>query len=165
MIARYIEHGGFLDVTIVGGTGDLGADIVGSFNGKRWVLQAKFRTSVNTGKAAVIEAFTAHWSYDGDVIVAATNKKFTDDEHKDGRWQKLLTPFDTFYKNHHNEYSIQLSMYACILEEWGFEVAGAYIVYIGPGDEPASVIKCVDMREYIRKYFEKYKLNIILNDN
>jgi superfamily II DNA or RNA helicase len=79
MIARYIEHGGFLDVTIVGGTGDLGADIVGSFKGKRWVLQAKFRTSVNTGKAAVIEAFTAHWSYDADVIVAATNKKFTDD--------------------------------------------------------------------------------------
>jgi HJR/Mrr/RecB family endonuclease len=82
MIARYIEHGGFLDVTIVGGTGDLGADIVGSFNDKRWVLQAKFRTSVNTGKAAVIEAFTAHWSYDADVIVAATNKKFTDESRQ-----------------------------------------------------------------------------------
>jgi len=87
MIARYIEHGGFLDVTIVGGTGDLGADIVGSFNGKRWVLQAKFRTSVNIGKAAVIEAFTAHWCYDADIIVAATNKKFTDDalQYRDQR--------------------------------------------------------------------------------
>ena len=45
-------------------------------------------------------------------------------------------------------------MYACILEEWGFEVAGAYIVYIGPGEEPAKVLKCVDMREYIKEYFD-----------
>ena len=79
MIARYVEHGGFLDVTIVGGSGDLGADIVGFFKGKRWVLQAKFRSSVNTGKAAVVEAFNAHWRYDADVIVAASNKKFTSD--------------------------------------------------------------------------------------
>jgi hypothetical protein len=40
------------------------------------------------------------------------------------------------------------------LFESGFEVAGAYIVYIGPGDEPASIIKCVDMRDYIKEYFE-----------
>ena len=28
MIARFLEHGGFKDVTVVGGSGDLGADIV-----------------------------------------------------------------------------------------------------------------------------------------
>lgn len=28
------------------------------------------------------------------------------------------------------------------------------IVYIGPGDEPARIIKCVDMREYINEYFD-----------
>jgi hypothetical protein len=39
------------------------------------------------------------------------------------------------------------------LEEWGFDVAGAYLVYIGPGDEEAELIKVKDMREYIHEYF------------
>ena len=119
----------------------------------------KFEIKVFSKKWKKAGTIDALFVKDGKLFILdwKTNKKFTDDEHKDGRWQKLLTPFDTFYKNHHNEYSIQLSMYACILEEWGFEVAGAYIVYIGPGDEPASVIKCVDMREYIKEYFENNK--------
>lgn len=93
---------------------------------------------------------------DGKIFILdwKTNKRLLTDGDRDGRWQKLLTPFDSFYKNHHNEYSIQLSMYAAILEEWGFEVGGAYIVYIGPDEEPAKVLKCVDMREYIHEYFD-----------
>ena len=116
----------------------------------------KFEIKVFSKKWKKAGTIDALFVKDGKLYILdwKSNKKFTDDEHKDGRWQKLLTPFDTFYKNHHNEYSIQLSMYACILEEWGFEVGGAYIVYIGPGDEPASVIKCVDMREYIKEYFD-----------
>ena len=56
------------------------------------------------------------------------------------------------YKNHLNEYSIQLSMYALILEEWGFQVGGAYIVHIGPGDEEAELYKVVDMRENLKLF-------------
>ena len=82
-----------------------------------------------------------------------SNKLFKDDDHPKGKYHKLLEPFDDFYENHHNEYSIQLSMYAAILEEWGFEVGGAYLVHIGPGDEEAKLIKVKDMRKYIRKYF------------
>ena len=82
-----------------------------------------------------------------------TNKDFTTDDHRKGRYEKLLEPFDAHYKNHLNEYSIQLSMYAAILEEWGFEVGGAYLVHIGPGDEDAQIYKVVDMRDNIRKYF------------
>lgn len=110
--------------------------------------------SKNWKKAGTIDAL---FIKDGKIFIIdyKTNKKFTDDEHSDGKWQKLLPPFDSFYKNHHNEYSIQLSMYACILEEWGFEVAGAYLVYIGPGDEDAKLIKTKDMREYIHQYFQK----------
>jgi len=106
------------------------------------------------GKAGTIDAL---FIKDGKIYILdyKTNKKFTDDEHVDGRWQKLLPPFGDFYKNHHNEYSIQLSMYACILEEWGFEVAGSYLVYIGPGDEEARLIKVKDMRKYIREYFKE----------
>jgi ATP-dependent exoDNAse (exonuclease V) beta subunit len=107
-------------------------------------------------KAGTIDAL---FMKDGKLYILdwKSNSKFTHDNHKDGRWQKLLWPFDSFYKNHHNEYSIQLSMYACILEEWGFEVAGAYIVYIGPGEEDAQLHKVVDMREYIKQYFDNVK--------
>ena len=94
---------------------------------------------------------------DGKIFILdyKTNKEFRDDDHPKGSYHKLLEPFDDFYENHHNEYSIQLSMYAAILEEWGFEIGGAYLVYIGPGDEDARLIKVKDMREYINKYFEK----------
>ena len=79
LLARFLEHGGFSSVTVVGGSGDLGADIVGWNRGRRWVVQAKFRTTSNTGRQAVAEAFDAHWHYDADVIVAATNRFFTSD--------------------------------------------------------------------------------------
>jgi ATP-dependent exoDNAse (exonuclease V) beta subunit len=105
-------------------------------------------------KAGTIDAL---FIKDGKLYILdwKTNKKFTDDEHRDGKYQKLLWPFDSFYKNHHNEYSIQLSIYAAILEEWGFDVAGAYLVYIGPGDEEAELIKVKDMRPYIDEYFNR----------
>ena len=82
-----------------------------------------------------------------------TNKEFRTDDHPKGTYEKLLSPFDGHWKNHHNEYSIQLSMYAAILEEWGFEIAGAYLVHIGPGDEDAQLIKVKDMRKHINEYF------------
>lgn len=77
VIARYLEHGGFRDVSVVGGTGDLGADIVGAHLGKRWLVQAKFRSSSSVGSDAVDEAFNAQWDYDADVIVTATNRTFS----------------------------------------------------------------------------------------
>lgn len=73
-----MEHGGFHDVTVVGGTGDLGADIVGTMRNKRWLVQAKYRSSSVVGRDAVEEAFGAQWDYDADVIVTATNQKFSD---------------------------------------------------------------------------------------
>ena len=77
VIARYLEHGGFVDVSVVGGTGDLGADIVGSLSGKRWLVQAKFRSSSSVGRDAVDEAFGAQWDYEADVLVTATNRQFS----------------------------------------------------------------------------------------
>jgi hypothetical protein len=44
-------------------------------------------------------------------------------------------------------------MYAAILEEWGFEIGGAYLVHIGPGEEDAQMYKVVDMRNNIKKFF------------
>lgn len=81
MIARYLEHGGFKEVTVVGGSGDKGADIVGWHRGKRWVIQAKYRRDAKTGKNAAEEAFNAQWDYDADVTVVAANNTFTRDAY------------------------------------------------------------------------------------
>lgn len=62
----------------MGGTGDLGADIVGTFNGKRWLVQAKYRSSSSIGRDAVEEAFKAQWDYEADTIVTATNRTFSE---------------------------------------------------------------------------------------
>lgn len=77
VLARYLEHGGFVDVTVVGGSGDLGADIVGQIHGRRWVVQAKFRSGSVVGKSAIEEAYNAHWAYEADVFVACTNSNFS----------------------------------------------------------------------------------------
>lgn len=88
MVARYLEHGGFKDVQIVGGTGDLGADIVGNFNGKSWVIQAKFRSGGSIGSSAISEAFNAHWHYKAKTMVAAGNKVFSPNALKQARAKK-----------------------------------------------------------------------------
>jgi ATP-dependent exoDNAse (exonuclease V) beta subunit len=84
-----------------------------------------------------------------------TNKKMTYDEHPDGKWEKLLPPFGDYWKNHHNEYSIQLCLYAEILAQYGINVSSAFLVYIGPNDDEAQLIKVKDMRPLIREYFAK----------
>ncbi len=57
------------------------------------------------------------------IIDYKTNKKFTTD--KDLVYKEyLLHPFNKYYKTHLNEYSIQVSMYALILREWGIDVGG-----------------------------------------
>ncbi|MCA0893286.1 DEAD/DEAH box helicase family protein [Microbulbifer agarilyticus] len=77
IIARYLEHGGFKDVTVVGGPDDRGADIVGTFRGKNWLVQTKFRTNKSVGKEAIQEAMSAQWDYDADVIVVVSNSGFS----------------------------------------------------------------------------------------
>jgi superfamily II DNA or RNA helicase len=95
MIARFLEHGGFREVTVVGGSGDGGADIVAWKRGQRWVVQAKYRQNSNTGKNAVEEAFRAHWNYEADVTVVAANREFSPDALSD-RTQKTERGFNVF---------------------------------------------------------------------
>jgi ATP-dependent exoDNAse (exonuclease V) beta subunit len=80
-----------------------------------------------------------------------TNARFTHDEHEKGRFEKLLNPFDSYWKNHLNEYSIQVGLYALILEEWGFDIRGAYLVHIGP-DSDAQVYQAVNLTDELRNY-------------
>jgi ATP-dependent exoDNAse (exonuclease V) beta subunit len=116
----------------------------------------KFETRIFSKKWKLAGTIDALFLKDGKLYIVdyKTNKKFTDDDHQDGKWQKLLDPFGDFYKNHHNEYSIQLCLYAAILEQWNIDIAGAYLVYIGPGDEDAKLIKVKDMRPILKEYFD-----------
>jgi ATP-dependent exoDNAse (exonuclease V) beta subunit len=85
------------------------------------------------------------------IIDYKTNKEFTTDENIKYP-EKLLPPFTDYYKTHLNEYSIQISMYSLILEEWGFDIAGGYLLHIGPNNEEAKLYKCLDMRTRLRDF-------------
>jgi ATP-dependent exoDNAse (exonuclease V) beta subunit len=91
--------------------------------------------------------------YNGKVIMVdwKTNLKFTTDE--DTKFEELLYPFESFYKNHLNEYSIQLSLYSYILAEVGINVEAMYLCYIGP-DAPAKMYKAIDMKPELDKLFK-----------
>ena len=86
-LARLLEHCGFSDVSVVGGSGDLGADIVGTINQKSWLVQSKYRRSGTVGAGALREAVGAMSGYDADVCVAATNQAFSEDAYQ--HWKSL----------------------------------------------------------------------------
>jgi hypothetical protein len=94
--------------------------------------------------------------YKGQVFIVdwKTNLKWTDDSNT--TYKKLLYPFSKYWENQHNEYSIQQSLYALILEEIGIKVKKMYLCYIGP-DSPAKMYTVVDMRDELRTYFQKEK--------
>jgi len=117
----------------------------------------KFEVRVFSKKWKIAGMIDSLFLYNGKIYILdwKTNKLWTDDNHSKGKYEKLLYPFDEYFKNHHNEYSIQLSMYALILEEWGFEIGGVYIVHIGPDDEEAKIYKTIDMRDKLKEFLHE----------
>jgi ATP-dependent exoDNAse (exonuclease V) beta subunit len=93
--------------------------------------------------------------YGGKIYILdwKTNKKFETDETCRYK-ERLLAPFGKYLKSHLSEYSLQISLYALILEEYGFEIAGGYLVHIGPGDEPAKLYKTIDMRTELLEFLD-----------
>lgn len=75
-VARLIVHAGFKDVQIVGGTGDQGADVVGTFKDQKWVLQAKYRNNGGVGTDAGIDAVRALGAYQAEIGVGISNSYF-----------------------------------------------------------------------------------------
>lgn len=115
----------------------------------------KFEVRVFSKKWKIAGMIDSLFLYRGKIYILdwKTNKKFTTDETL-GYKEKLLAPFGEYFKSHLSEYSIQLSLYALILEEWGFKVGGAYLVHIGPGDEPATLHKVIDMRDNLKMFLD-----------
>jgi ATP-dependent exoDNAse (exonuclease V) beta subunit len=84
-----------------------------------------------------------------------TNKVFKDDNHPKGTYNKLLPPFDNLFENHHNEYSIQLSLYSLILKEMcGINIKKKYLIYIGPDNNPGKIYTALDLEDTLKAYLD-----------
>lgn len=96
--------------------------------------------------------------YDGKLIIGdwKTNKEIKTDN--DWCFNKLLSPFDNIKENELNKYSLQLSIYAILLEEVGLEVSDFFICHIPPNDLECEVYKCKDFRAEIRNYLSNSML-------
>jgi len=93
-----------------------------------------------------------------------TNGEFKDDNHPKGRYKKLLRPFNHLYENHHNEYSIQISLYRLILEEEAnIRTQSGFLCHIGP-DEPPKLYPAKDLREPLRAYLENNRAELDIFD-
>jgi ATP-dependent exoDNAse (exonuclease V) beta subunit len=116
----------------------------------------KFEVRVFSKKWKIAGMIDALFIYRGKIYILdyKTNKEFTTNDSLKYK-EPLLPPFQDYYKNHLTEYSIQISMYALILREWGFDVVGGYLVHIGPGDEDAVMYKCIDFTDILRKYLDE----------
>jgi len=116
-----------------------------------------FELRIFSKKYPIAGTIDSLFLYKGRIFIVdwKTNSDFRHDDHPKGRYQKLLPPFEDFYQNHLNEYSIQVSLYSLILEEWGFDVRGAYLVHFGP-DSEAVIYKSNDMRSKLREYLNNY---------
>jgi len=116
----------------------------------------KFEVRVFSKKWKIAGMIDALFLYKGRIFIIdyKTNKTFTTDENIKFK-EKLLEPFDDYYKSHLSEYSIQISLYALILKEWGFDVAGGYLVHIGPDDDEAKMYKCLDMTGILESYLNR----------
>jgi superfamily II DNA or RNA helicase len=81
-VARLVAHAGWKEVSVIGGAGDMGGDVVGVFDGPNgespWVFQVKALTGDRyIGPTAVDEAIHALSTYNCKVAVVVTNGTFT----------------------------------------------------------------------------------------
>lgn len=77
-IARMIKHAGWKNVSVIGGAGDMGGDIIGVRDNVSWVFQSKAITGDSyIGPKALDEAIHALSVYNCKVAVVVTNGTFT----------------------------------------------------------------------------------------
>lgn len=119
----------------------------------------KFEQRIFSKRLKIAGMIDSIFLYKDSILVLdwKSNKKFDTDDSDRGRFEKLLYPFDNFWKNHLNEYSIQISMYIMILKEIGIDVKQGYLVHIGPDCE-GNIHKCHNFVNILEKYFIDEKL-------
>jgi ATP-dependent exoDNAse (exonuclease V) beta subunit len=118
------------------------------------LVPVKFEQKVFSTKWKLAGTFDALFTYKDQLVIVdwKTNKKFdTTSEYN----KKLLSPFETEDECKLTEYSIQISLYALMLEEIGLEVKMGYILYIGPSGEP-ELHRYIDYRKKLRDYLNSH---------
>jgi len=112
----------------------------------------KFEQRVFSTKWKLAGTFDALFSYQDKLVIVdwKTNKKFD----IDNKWgKKLLEPFEDEDECKLTEYSIQISLYALMLEEIGLTISNGLILHIGPEGEP-QLHKFKDYRAVLREHLE-----------
>ena len=89
VVARIMSHLGWKDISVIGGSGDQGGDVLGTRYDKKsgknraWVIQCKAITGSNyVGVQAVNEAIHALSKYEASIAAVATNGEFTNTARK-----------------------------------------------------------------------------------
>lgn len=82
-VARLLLANGFEDVRIVGGSGDMGADVLGVKGNNLWVFQCKHTTSATPSRKAIDEVVQAGRAYRADRLVVATSRPPGDSFHEE----------------------------------------------------------------------------------
>lgn len=75
-VGRLLLQNAFVDVRIVGGSGDRGADVLGVKDGKLWVVQCKFTSDSYPDAHAADEVVEAARYYEADRLAIATSRPF-----------------------------------------------------------------------------------------
>ena len=116
------------------------------------LVPVKFEQKVFSTKWGLAGTFDALFTYKDQLVIVdwKTNKKFDTSSSYN---KKLLDPFETEDECKLTEYSIQISLYALMLEEVGLDVKMGYILYIGPEKDPV-LHRFKDYREILRNYLD-----------
>lgn len=130
------------------------------------IYESKLKNLESIGSE--IKVFSKKWNlagtidklylYENSIIIGdwKTNKKIKTD--KDYCFNKLLFPFEKYKENEVNKYSLQLSIYALMLEEIGIHCDYFFICHI-PTDGDPAIYKLKDFRADLRTYFNHQFLN------
>lgn len=81
-----------------------------------------------------------------------SNEEFKDDTHPKGCYNRLLQPFENYWQNSFNTYSIQVSLYSLILREMaGIDIHRCLLLHLGL--EGPRIYTAHDLREQLFNYF------------
>ena len=117
-----------------------------------------FEQKIFSKKLKLAGTIDSIFIFEGKIYIVdlKTNKKLRSDAEQ--KFEKLLKPFNKFYKNELNEYSIQLSIYAYILAEVGIKIDDLFLVHI-PAEGDSKIYRATDMRNILDEYFNGDYIN------
>ena len=161
LLARYLIYRGGTEVKIVGGANDKGADIVGVINGKVVLIQSKFRIRGSVGEEAVDEAFNARKYYKADILIIATNQKFSSTAiKKEHGYNISLMDRDLLIDHANNEAILPLFKKTFPLRDYQKQAVDNILNSYVNGDEKCLITlatglgKTVVFNKFIEKYLE-----------